>query len=228
MLEPTVLHEDNHCLVVDKPAGMPSQGDESGDRSLVDWARDDLKRRHEKPGNVFVGLVHRLDRPVSGVVVLARTSKGAARLSEQFRQHSIEKLYWAVVEGSIAGDRHEWTDWLVKDEGRNRVRVEPPETPGAREATLSVRVLERGRRSLLEIRPTTGRGHQIRVQLASRHLPIAGDRRYGARSTVPAADGGHRIALHARWLRFSHPTRAEAIECVAPEPPDWPAIAAGD
>jgi 23S rRNA pseudouridine1911/1915/1917 synthase len=226
MNEPTIVHEDNHCLVVNKPAGMPSQGDESGDRSLVDWARDDLKRRHQKPGNVFVGLVHRLDRPVSGVIVLARTSKGASRLSEQFRLHTVEKIYWAIVEGRVSENSAEWTDWLVKDSGKNMVRVVDRAAPGAQEATLGISVLERGdKRTLLEVRPTTGRGHQIRVQLASRGLPIVGDRRYGAKSSLLALDGGHRIALHARRLAFIHPTRSEAIECGATVPADWPELA---
>jgi 23S rRNA pseudouridine1911/1915/1917 synthase len=218
-MHPVLLYEDNHCLALNKPAGMPTQGDESGDTSLVDWAREDLRVRHHKPGNVFVGLVHRLDRPVSGVVLLGRTSKGASRLSEQFREGSVEKVYWAIVEGSPQADEGTWSDRLVKDDRQNVVRV----GEGGKEAVLSFRVLDRSRgRSRLEVRPISGRSHQIRVQLSSRGLPILGDLKYGASSRVSAEDGGHRIALHARSIRFRHPTRPEAVEVVAPVPTDWP------
>ena len=216
---PVILLEDNHCLALNKPAGMLTQGDATGDVSLVDWAREDLRRRHSKPGNVFVGLVHRLDRPVSGVVVLARTSKGASRLSEQFRSGSVEKVYWAIVEGLPEGEEGTWSDSLLKDERRNVSRVDQ----GGRAASLSWRVRERWRdRAWLEIRPESGRGHQIRVQLASRGLPIVGDGKYGASSRLAAVDGGHRIALHARSIRFRHPTRPEAIAIDATVPRDWP------
>jgi 23S rRNA pseudouridine1911/1915/1917 synthase len=226
MLE--ILHEDNHCLAVNKPAGMLTQGDATGAPSMIELVRADLKVRHHKPGNVFVGLVHRLDRPTSGVVLFARTSKGAARLSAQFRAGSIEKLYWAVVEGHCADDSDEWTDWLWKDEARNLVQVVPPGTPGARQARLALRVLERRPGTTwLEVRPLTGRSHQLRVQLASRGLPILGDRKYGARARLLADDGQPRVALHARRLVFTHPTRPEAIEVVAPVPADWPAAGCG-
>lgn len=216
---PVVLFEDNHCLALNKPSGMPTQGDESGAESLVDWAREDLRVRHRKPGNVFVGLVHRLDRPVSGVVLIGRTSKGAGRLSEQFRAGTIEKVYWAIVEGGPQGDEGTWTDRLVKDERRNVVEVGEV----GKEAALAFRVLDRWRGgSWLEVRPVSGRSHQIRVQLASRGVPIVGDLKYGASTRVEASDGGHRIGLHARSIRFRHPTRPEAIEVRAPVPSDWP------
>src|SRR6516165_2213409 len=121
-----VLYEDNHCLVVNKPAGLLSQADATGDPSVVSWAKDDLKARYRKPGNVYVGLVHRLDRPTSGVVLLARTSKAAARLSTQFREGAVEKVYWAIVEGECREESGEWTDLLVKDEARNVVELAPP------------------------------------------------------------------------------------------------------
>jgi 23S rRNA pseudouridine1911/1915/1917 synthase len=218
-----ILHEDNHCLAVNKPAGLPVQGDETGDECLLDRARADLKARYHKPGNVFVGLVHRLDRPVSGVVLLAKTSKGAARLSEQFRDGTVEKLYWAVVEGRLDEDQEEWRDVLSKDPTRNVVRVVRTGEAGGQDARLAFRVLERrGDRTVVELRPITGRSHQLRVQLASRGLPIVGDRKYGAKTTVAAVDGGHRIALHARSLGFTHPTSREALVVVAPVPADWP------
>jgi 23S rRNA pseudouridine1911/1915/1917 synthase len=221
MLE--IIYEDNHCLAVNKPAGLLTQGDASGEPSLLDAARADLKRRYHKPGNVFVGLVHRLDRPVSGVVLLARTSKAAGRLSAQFRAGTVEKVYWAMVEGICRDDSGEWTDWLEKDRRRNVVRVVPSGTPGARMAQLAFRVLGRhDRGTTLELRPISGRSHQLRVQLAARGLPIVGDRKYGAERRLRAVDGQGRIALHARRLSFSHPTRPEVIEVVASVPADWP------
>lgn len=221
MLE--ILFEDNHCLVVNKPAGLLSQGDVTGERTLLDEARAYLKETYAKPGNVFIGLVHRIDRPTSGVVLLARTSKAASRLSEQFREGTIGKTYLAVVEGSCPTDEGEWTDTLLKDDQQNVVAIVPEGTPGGRLGTLAYRVVDRAPgRALLEIRPRTGRAHQIRVQLSGRGLPIVGDRKYGARSTVLAEDGKPRVALHAAGLTFTHPTTKEAIVVNAPTPPDWP------
>jgi 23S rRNA pseudouridine1911/1915/1917 synthase len=218
-----VLYEDNHCLAVNKPAGLPSQGDESGAETLVDLAKGYLKQRYGKPGNVYIGLVHRLDRPTSGVVLLARTSKAAARLAAQFRAGTIEKTYWALVEGSPTVDEGLWTDRLQKDRRLNASRVVGEVEEGGREAKVAFRVLHRWTDvAKLELRPFTGRSHQLRVQLANRGLPILGDERYGARSRIAAADGGRRIALHARSLTFSHPTREEVIEVEAPVPSDWP------
>jgi 23S rRNA pseudouridine1911/1915/1917 synthase len=223
-----VLFEDNHCLAVDKPAGLLTQGDATGEPTLLDWARHYLRTRYAKPGNVFVGPVHRLDRPTSGVVLLARTSKAAARLSEQFRDGTVDKRYWAVVEGPCPADAGEWTDTLRKDDRRNVVDVVGRATPGGREARLQFRVLGRARgTTTLELRPITGRGHQLRVQLAARGLPIVGDRKYGAATVLRALDGGPRVALHAHALRFVHPTRKEAISVAAPVPADWPASSRG-
>ncbi len=218
--ELAILFEDNHCLAVNKSAGLLVQGDSTGDPTLLDAAADYLKRKYDKPGRVFVGLVHRLDRPVSGVVLLARTSKAAERLSRQFRDGTVRKVYWALVEGEWSEDEGVWTDRLVKDHARNRSRGDAVE---GKEASLSYRVLSRARgRTFFELRPGTGRSHQLRVQLASRGLPIVGDRKYGAKRLVPALDGGHRIALHARSLGFDHPTLGAAIELIAPVPADWP------
>jgi len=219
----SILHEDNHCLAVDKPAGLLSQGDATGDRSVVDLARDYLREEYAKPGNVYVGLVHRLDRPTSGVVLLARTSKAAARLSEEFRKGEVAKTYQAIAEGTWPDDAGEWEDWLLKDERSNVVAAVPPGTAGAQVARMAFRVTGRATGRIgLELRPTTGRGHQLRVQLASRGLPIVGDAKYGARSRLLAMDGLPRIALHARELRIKHPTRAEPLTIVAPAPEDWP------
>jgi 23S rRNA pseudouridine1911/1915/1917 synthase len=222
-----ILHEDNHCLVVNKPAGLLAQGDSTGDLSLVDLVAADLKRRFHKPGNVFVGLVHRLDRVASGAVLLARTSKGAARLSDQFRQGTVQKLYRAIVEGRLDLEPGtQWLDTLLKDSGPNVVRVVPSHTPGGLEARTMARVISSNRTdgsTLVELRPITGRPHQLRVQLSSRGHPILGDRKYGARSRLACQLGGERIALHASELRFTHPTTREALCVRAPVPADWPA-----
>jgi 23S rRNA pseudouridine1911/1915/1917 synthase len=218
-----VLLEDNHCLAVNKPAGLLSQGDETGESSLVDLAREYLRAKYAKPGNVFVGLVHRLDRPTSGVVLLARTSKGADRLAKQFREGTVRKVYLAVVEGIPDNESGEWSDRLIKDEARNVVRVVDEGDPRGQDARLAYRLIEiQGATSILEIVPATGRSHQIRVQLTSRGLPIVGDRKYGARSTLIAIDGKPRIALHAGEVTFQHPTRSESVTVVAPLPGDWP------
>jgi 23S rRNA pseudouridine1911/1915/1917 synthase len=224
MLE--ILFEDNHCLALNKPAGLLTQGDATGALSLIDEARADLKERYQKPGNVFLGMVHRLDQPTSGAIVFARTSKAAGRLSAQFRAGTVEKVYWAIIEGTCPQDEGEWTDWLWKDARRNVVEVVPEGSIDAREALVRFRVLERhARTTAVELRPTTGRSHQLRVQLASRGLPILGDRKYGASGQLMALDGHPRVALHARQIAFTHPTRQEVIEVVAPVPADWPASA---
>src|SRR5271166_1497181 len=142
-MEIEILLEDNHCLAVNKPAGLLSQGDETGDPSLVTWVAEYLKARYHKPGSAYVGLVHRLDRPTSGVVLLARTSKAAGRLSAQFREGTIEKVYWAIVEGTVDAESGEWSDILRKDEARNVVRVVPPGSPGGQPSRLRFRVLGR-------------------------------------------------------------------------------------
>jgi len=221
-----ILYEDNHCLALDKPAGLLTQGDETGEQTLVDLAREYLRTKYNKPGNVYVGLVHRLDRPTSGVVLLTKTSKAAARLSAQFRRGTVRKVYWALVEGVCPEVLGEWADMLRKEEERNLVRVVPAGTPGGKVARVAFRVLESDlstATSLLELRPATGRGHQLRVQLASRGMPIVGDLKYGARSNLLALDGRPRVALHALELTFKHPTREEELSVTAPVPADWPA-----
>lgn len=217
-----ILFEDNHCLAVNKPAGLLSQRDATGDPSLVDRAAEYLKITHGKPGNVYVGLVHRLDRPVSGVVLLAKTSKAADRLSRQFREGTVRKVYWAIVEGHWPDDSGTWTDRIDKDPATNRSRTVHQDDEG-KEATLDYRVISRtAATTTFELTPRTGRGHQLRVQLADRGLPIVGDRKYGSKRLVKALDGGHRIALHARSLEFRHPTLGEVIALTAPGPADWP------
>jgi 23S rRNA pseudouridine1911/1915/1917 synthase len=223
MIEPEILYEDNHCLAVHKPAGLLSQGDRTGEPSLVDVVSHYLKMRYAKAGNVYVGLLHRLDRPASGVILLAKTSKAAGRLSEQFRAGAIAKLYWAIVEGAPPADSGSWTDVVTKDTRANRACAHGKEQLAGKEASVEFKILERWQfRSKVELRPRSGRSHQLRVQLASRGLPILGDIKYGSKVRLKALDGRLRIALHAREITFTHPIRSEAITIVSPVPADWP------
>ena len=212
-----VLYEDNHCLAVAKPAGVPSTHFQGTEETVDRAARAYLKAKYHKPGNVFLGVVHRLDKPVSGVLLFARTSKAAARLSQQFRDGSVEKVYWAVVEGELPQPAGTLEDWLRKDQATGRVEVVRPETPGAKRALVHYhRKAGHGGLSLLELRPQTGRTHQLRVQLAHRRHPVVGDFKYG--SEQPFAAG---IALHARGLTFLHPTRHEPVTITAELPRPW-------
>lgn len=212
-----ILYEDNHLLAVDKPAGLATMGAPAGKPSLVEAAREYVRRRYQKPGNVYLGVVSRLDAPVTGVVLLARTSKAARRLTEQFRGRQVQKVYWALVEGRVQPEADELTQWLVHDDRAERVRVVGPGRAGAQEARLRYRRLDTVRGdSLLEVELLTGRKHQIRVQLADRGHPILGDRKYGAQRPFPAG-----IALHARRLVLLHPVRQETIELEAELPRAW-------
>lgn len=215
-----ILHEDNHLLVVLKPAGLLVQGDRSGHTTLLDLARCDLKERYQKPGNVYLGLVHRLDRPVSGVLVLARTSKAASRLSAQFRDKTVQKRYLAVVQGRVDGPGETLRHHLAaKGDVRGVTRVAETPFPGSKPAEL--RYIVRGTRpdrSLLEVELVTGRRHQIRAQLARTGHPIWGDVKYGARRQ-PEYSG---IGLHARSLQLAHPVGGAPLTFEAPCPGDWP------
>jgi 23S rRNA pseudouridine1911/1915/1917 synthase len=212
-----ILFEDNHCLAVDKPAGALSTHYQGGEETLDRAAKAYLKRKYHKPGNVFLGVVHRLDRPVSGVLLFARTSKAAARLAEQFREGSVEKVYWAVVEGEVARQAGSLEDWLYRDRQRGRVEVVPPGSEGARQALLHYqkRAGHAGL-TLMEIRPQTGRTHQLRVPLALHGHPIYGDAKYGAVHTFSRG-----IGLHARSLTFLHPVRYEPVTLTAEVPRPW-------
>jgi len=208
-----ILYVDNHLLVVYKPAGLPVQADASGDLDLLTMAKRWIKQEYAKPGEVFVGLVHRLDRPARGVVVLARTSKAASRLSEQFRNRTTSKRYEVVVLGRPEPPTGELRDDLQSDERGSRVAT------GGAPSSLGYQTLaRRGDRAWLAIDLHTGRKHQIRVQLASRGWPVLGDLRYGAKDPLPDQS----IALLARRLEIEHPTRGERMGFDAPDPPGWP------
>lgn len=221
----TILFEDNHCLAVVKPAPLLTQGVPPGIPTLEALAKAYLKERYHKKGNVYLGIPHRLDRPVSGVVVFARNTKAARRLAEQFQKREVQKMYWAVLEGNMEPTEGEWVDWLLKlpEEARTE-RVEAG-TPNARHAALKYRCLSNATGcSLVELLPLTGRSHQIRVQAAARGWPIRGDVQYGARMPFgpPATLPRERvIALHARQLTFLHPIRYEPVTVVAPLPCYW-------
>jgi 23S rRNA pseudouridine1911/1915/1917 synthase len=211
-----VLYEDNHLWAVVKPAGLPTMGVAADRPSLLSVAKDYIKRRYHKPGNVYLGAMSRLDAPVSGVVLFARTSKAASRLTEQFRARSVDKIYWAVVSGEPPAEEA-CVDWIVKDERHRRLHLSASGAAGAQEARLSYRRLKRlGRHWALEISLETGRKHQIRLQLAERGCPILGDLKYGSRDQFSSG-----IALHARRLTFAHPVQSTAVELTAPLPKAW-------
>ena len=219
-----ILCEDGPLLAFNKPAGLPTQGVPADVASLEGQVKSYLKQKYDKPGNVYLGIPHRLDRPVSGVVIFARNSKAAARLAEQFRLRQVRKVYLGVVEGRPEPAEARLVDWLLKDDDVAHVRVVPEGTPGAKQAALTYRVKETGDgRSLVEIELETGRMHQIRVQLASRGWPIVGDRQYGAVTEFPSleADSLPRIALHAAQLDLRHPIRYDALSLSAPPPLSW-------
>ncbi len=211
-----VLYEDNHLYVVEKPAELPTMGAAAGDPSLVEYGREDIRNRYQKPGNVFLGVVSRLDAHVSGVVVFARTSKAAARLSEQFRERSVQKTYVALVTGDFAEESGRLEDWLLRDDRRQVVVSEG--TPGADFAALRFRAAARiAGMTMLSVSLETGRRHQIRTQLSAAGHPICGDRLYGSMRKFPLG-----IALHAMHLQISHPIGGRPMEFHSELPEYWP------
>ncbi len=219
-----VLYEDNHVLAVSKPARLATMGVSDSEPSLLKVAKAWIKDRYAKPGNVYLGVVSRLDAPVTGVVLLARTSKAADRLTRQFRAREVEKVYWAIAEGSVEPAQGRLVHWLMPHGRHRRMLIVGPTMEGAKEATLSYRRLRRlGAHSLLEVRLETGRKHQIRIQLADRGHAILGDRKYGAHVQFPLG-----IALHSRRISFQHPVRDERITIEAPVPEVWAAFGVSD
>ena len=203
-----ILYEDNHCIVVDKPNNLPVQADSSGDADLLSMVKEYVKEKYNKPGTAYIGLVHRLDRPAGGLVVLARTSKAAARLSAQVRSRELGRQYLLVVRGEPKMRSGEIKNYLLKDTAANMVRIVPAATEGAKEAILNYRLLQtvhhpsEGKLSLIEASLQTGRSHQIRVQMAGLGCPLYGDQKYGPDLNKK----GQQLALHAAKLSFIHPT----------------------
>lgn len=217
MALPQILYEDNHLLAVNKPAGLPTMGVGADETSLVTLLKDYLKRKYDKPGNVYLGVVSRLDSLATGAIVFARTTKAAARLSEQFRAGNVDKTYLAIVRRTPDPPSGQCHDWVYKDDRKQRMFVGTAETPGAQEARLnylSRRRLAKG--MLLEVHLETGRKHQIRLQLSHLGHPIFGDQKYG--SPDPFTDG---IALHAWRIVVDHPVKKTPVEIVAALPAAW-------
>jgi len=215
-VEPRVIYEDNHLLIVNKPAGWLVQGDKTGDRTLTDWGRAYIKSRYNKPGAVFLHPCHRLDRPVSGIVIFARTSKALERVNKIFHQDLIEKTYLAVVGHKPLISSDELIHWLVKDGKKNITRPFKNEIPNSKKAILTYKYLtSSGDYSLLRVTPKTGRPHQIRVQLQSINCPIKGDLKYG----FPKPNEDKSISLHAFQVKFEHPVKKE--EMVITSRPNW-------
>jgi len=211
----TVIYEDNHLIAVNKTSSEIVQGDKTGDEPLSETLKQWLKDRYHKPGNVFVGVTHRLDRPVSGVTLFAKTSKALERMNEMFRQGEVEKTYWAIVANQPPEPEGELVHYLVRNEKQNKSYASDTEKPNSKKAVLTYRLIGKSERYfLLEIDLKTGRHHQIRCQLAKIGCPVKGDLKYGFSRSNP--DGG--ICLHARKVRFIHPVSKKEIEIIAPVP----------
>lgn len=210
-----VIYEDNHLVIVNKNCSEIVQGDKTGDKPLSDIVKDYLKKKYNKPGNVFLGVVHRLDRPVSGLVIFARTSKALSRLSEMFRNGDIHKTYWAIVRNKPSQPEGELVNWLTRNEKQNKSYAYDREVPRSKKAVLDYKVIGYSENyTLLEINLKTGRHHQIRCQLAKMGCPIKGDLKYGFPRSNP--DGG--ISLLSRRVTFIHPVSKKRIDVEAPLP----------
>ena len=212
-----ILYEDNHLLVIDKPAQLATMGVRPPRKSALELARGYIKEKYQKPGNVYLGVVSRLDAPATGILVFARTSKAAARLTAQYRNRAVTKIYHILIEGTLDARQGMFEDWVRKDERHRRMHVVAAEAEERRQARLSYRVLQSlNKYQLVEVELETGRKHQIRLQFSSRGHPVVGDRKYGARQTLPRG-----IALHARRLELMHPVRGEKMAWDAELPGVW-------
>ena len=221
-----VVYEDNHIIIVNKKSGEIVQGDKTGDRPLSDIVKDYIKEKYAKPGAVFLGVVHRLDRPVSGLVVFARTSKALSRLNKMFAEGEVHKTYWAITKNAPRCSEGTLTHWLVRNEKQNKSYAYDQEKPNAKKAILKYRVLSHSDNySLLEVNLMTGRHHQIRCQLAAMGCPIKGDLKYGA----PRSNSDGSISLMSRRVEFVHPVSKDTIIAEAPLPDDnlWRALDEG-
>lgn len=219
------LYEDNHIIIVSKRSGEIVQGDKTGDEPLSETVKQYIKEKYHKPGNVFLGVVHRLDRPVWGLVVFAKTSKALTRLNKMFKEGQVHKTYWAITKDAPPAEEGVLTDWLVRNERQNKSYAHPQEVPNAKKAVLKYRVIAHSDHyHLIEVNLLTGRHHQIRCQLANMGCAIKGDLKYGAPRSNP--DGS--ISLLARRITFVHPVSKENIVVEAPLPPNdklWEALA---
>ena len=214
-----VIYEDNHLLVVEKPVNILSQGDDTNDKDMVNLLKNYVKEKYNKPGNVFIGLVHRLDRPVGGVMVFAKTSKAASRLSEQVRNKSFKKTYRAVIHGNMNKNEDNLKDYLYKNKKTNMVSVVNKNHKEAKNAELDYKTLQsKNNFSLVEIDLKTGRPHQIRVQFSSRNHPLFGDQRYGQNLNKV----GQQIALWSYKIEITHPTTKEPMEFICEPPKEYP------
>ena len=212
----TVVYEDNHIIVVNKDSGEIVQGDKTGDTPLSDIVKEYIRRKYNKPGNVFLGVVHRLDRPVSGLVVFAKTSKALTRLNEMFRTGNVHKTYWAITRNTPPQPSGRLEQWIVRNEKQNKSYAYNHEKSGSKKAILEYTTIGTSDNyTLLEVRLMTGRHHQIRCQLAAMGCPIKGDLKYGARRSNP--DGS--ISLMSHHVEFTHPVSKETISLTAPLPP---------
>ena len=217
MDEVEVLYEDNHLIAVNKRAGDITQGDKTGDEPLPEKVKRWIKKKYNKPGNVFCGVIHRIDRPTSGLIMLAKTSKGLSRMNALFQKKEIQKTYWAIVEKAPVVESGTLVDHLKKNEKQNKSGVVKATTEGAKRAELDYKILASSDRyTLLEIAPKTGRHHQIRTQLSHMGCIIKGDLKYGAKRSNK--DGS--ISLHARSVSFEHPVKKEPVYITAPVPDD--------
>lgn len=215
MADIKILYEDNHLLIVEKPVNIPVQADSSGDKDFLTMLKEDIKMRYNKPGNVYLALVHRLDRPVGGVMLFAKTSKAASRISNEIRKQAMERKYLAVVEGTPKKKSGELNHFLYKDKEKNIVHAVGNNHPQAKRAILHYEVVATSKGfSLLSVELYTGRPHQIRVQLAENGTPLYGDQKYGSKNNRP----GMQIALWAHQLTVKHPTKDEQVHVVS-EPP---------
>lgn len=216
-MELEILYEDNHLIAINKPSGILSQGDKTGDKVLADYVKEYIVKKYNKPGEAFLGVIHRLDRPVSGIVLLAKTSKALSRMNEQFKTREVQKTYWAIVEQKPAEPKATLIHWLKKNEEKNKSQAFAKEVKGALRCELEYEYkMSSNHYHLLEVNPHTGRHHQIRVQLSSIGCIIKGDLKYGAKRSN--LDGS--ISLHARQLKFVHPVKKEEISITAPVPND--------
>ena len=224
MTEPGIAYEDNHLLILNKPAGWLVQGDKTGDLTLTDWGRQYIKEKYNKPGDAFLHPAHRLDRPVGGLIIFCRTSKSLERVTKAFRENEVQKTYLAIVQGQPEELSGTLTHWLWKDRAKNQVIAYGGPNRDAKKAELGYDLAAKeGDQSLLIVRPKTGRPHQIRVQLSKMKCPIIGDLKYGAQKALPSMN----IALHAFQLNLTHPVKKNEMHLsCAPESKEWRAFRA--